>query len=102
MTFKEYIFQDKLVLVDFFATWCGPCQTMAPVLESVKARLGDTIGIIKIDVDKNQQVAAAYQIRSVPTFILFKNGKLLWRHSGMISGHDLGKIIQNHRQQNVP
>lgn len=94
MTFKEYIHQDKPILVDFYATWCGPCQTMAPVLEALKKRMGDSMGLIKIDVDKNQAVATDFQIRSVPTFILFKNGQVLWRHSGMISGHDLEKVIR--------
>lgn len=95
MTFQEVINQNKPVLVDFFATWCGPCKMMAPVLEDLKTRVGDAAGIIKVDVDKNQQAAAAYQISGVPTLILFKNGKPLWRKSGVVAAAELEKIIKS-------
>jgi thioredoxin 1 len=92
-TFNNIIQSDKPVLIDFFATWCGPCQTLAPILKQVKENLGDRISIIKIDVDKNQQIAAQYQVRGVPTMILFQNGKQLWRQSGVLSSSDLIKVI---------
>ena len=93
MTFQEIINQDKPVLVDFFATWCGPCQMMAPILEDVKQRTGEKTDIIKIDVDKNPQAASAYQVRGVPTLILFKNGKILWRQSGVVQANELERLI---------
>ena len=92
-SFNEIIQSDKPVLVDFFATWCGPCQMLAPILKEVKANLGERISIIKIDVDKNQAVAAQYQVRGVPTMILFQNGKQLWRQSGVMSKEDIIKVI---------
>jgi thioredoxin 1 len=92
-SFNQIIQSDKPVLVDFFATWCGPCQMLAPILKEVKANLGERISIIKIDVDKNQAVAAQYQVRGVPTMILFQNGKQLWRQSGVLSKEDLIKVI---------
>jgi len=92
-TFDTIIKSEKPVLIDFFATWCGPCQTLAPILKEVKDSLGDRISIIKIDVDKNQQIAAKYQVRGVPTMILFQNGNQLWRQSGVLSTSDLIKII---------
>ncbi len=91
--FNQIIQSDQPVLVDFFATWCGPCQMLAPILKEVKANLGEHISIIKIDVDKNQAVAAQYQVRGVPTMILFQNGKQLWRQSGVLSKEDLIKVI---------
>lgn len=92
-SFNEIIKSDKPVLVDFFATWCGPCQMLAPVLKEVKTNLGERVSIIKIDVDKNQAVAAQYQVRGVPTMILFQKGKQLWRQSGVISKEEIIKII---------
>lgn len=93
MTFQEMINQDKPVLVDFFATWCGPCRTMSPILEDVKSRVGDHAQIIKIDVDKNPQAASAYQVSGVPTLILFKRGKALWRQSGVVAAKQLEQLI---------
>ncbi|WP_413614208.1 thioredoxin [Flavobacterium sp. N2013] len=92
-SFNQIIQSDKPVLVDFFATWCGPCQMLAPILKEVKANLGERISIIKIDVDKNQAVATQYQVRGVPTMILFQNGKPLWRQSGVMSKEDIIKVI---------
>ena len=94
MTFQEIINQDKPVLVDFFATWCGPCQMQAPILEELKERIGDIASIIKIDVDQNQQVAAQYQVRSVPTLAIFKNGEIKWRHSGVFQANELERLIK--------
>ena len=93
--FSEIINQEKPVLVDFFAEWCGPCKTMSPILKEVKDVLGDTISIIKIDVDKNQSLAAKYQVRGVPTFILYKAGKEVWKQSGGVQKNDLIKIIKS-------
>lgn len=95
--FTDIINSPKPVLVDFFATWCGPCQMLAPILKEVKDELGENISIIKIDVDKNQPLAAQYQVRGVPTMMLFQNGKQLWRQSGILSKQEIIKIIQNNR-----
>ena len=100
MTFEEMIQSDKPVLVDFFAEWCGPCKIMAPVLKEVKATIGDTATIIKVDVDKSPQAANEYQVQGVPTFILFKNGKPLWRNSGVISKSKLVEVIKGFTHKN--
>lgn len=91
--FSELINQNKPVLIDFYAEWCGPCKMMSPVLKDVKDELGDQVSIIKIDVDKNQSLAARYQVRGVPTFLLFYNGQQIWRQSGMIQKNELIDII---------
>jgi thioredoxin 1 len=100
MTFDEMIQSDKPVLVDFFAVWCGPCKMMAPVLKEVKAAVGDAAKIIKVDVDKSPQAANEYQVQGVPTFILFKNGKPLWRNSGVIPKARLIEVIKNFTDKN--
>lgn len=87
--FQELIGSDKLVLVDFTATWCGPCKMMAPILEQVKKTLGDSITIIKVDIDKSPQTANSYQVQGVPTLILFRAGAIKWRQSGVVSAQAL-------------
>ncbi len=96
MKFNEIIATDKPVLVDFFAEWCGPCKTMAPILKDVKQDIGEAVTIIKIDVDKNPQTAAQYQVQGVPTLILFKNGKVLWRQSGVVPKASLAEVLKSH------
>jgi thioredoxin 1 len=92
-SFQELISGDKPVLVDFFATWCGPCKTMQPILEDTAKQLGVKVKILKVDVDKNQAAASKFQVRGVPTLILFQNGKILWRESGVIPAHQLVSTI---------
>lgn len=91
--FNDIINGNQLTLVDFFATWCGPCKQMHPVLEQLKASEGENLGIIKLDVDKNEAIASAYRIQSVPTLMLFRNGELLWRQSGAMSLADLKALL---------
>ena len=81
--FNDLINQNKPTLVDFFATWCGPCKMQSPILEQVKASVGDGANIIKIDIDKNEDLAMRYNVRSAPTLILFKNGEAVWRTVGL-------------------
>ena len=96
MKFQEFINQDKPILVDFYADWCGPCQAMSPILENLKTRIGKNASIIKIDIDKNPQAAKAFKVRSVPMFILFKKGKAVWRKSGLITTSELENIIRQY------
>ncbi len=96
MTFGELIKSDKPVLVDFSAEWCGPCKMMAPILKDVKQEIGDAASIIKVDVDKNPHAAQAYQVQGVPTLILFKSGKILWRQSGVVPKQGLVSVIRQH------
>lgn len=92
--FQELISGTTPVLVDFYATWCGPCKLMPPILEEVKQALGNQVHIIKIDVDRNPTVAQAYQIQGVPTLMLFKEGKTLWRQSGVVHAPQLIHMLQ--------
>lgn len=93
-SFEKLIANEKPILVDFFATWCGPCQTLTPILKQVKDTLGERITIIKIDVDKNQELASKLQVRGVPTMMLYQNGNQLWRQSGVLSKEEIIKIVQ--------
>jgi thioredoxin 1 len=94
--FNDIINSEKPVLIDFFATWCGPCKMMGPILEEVSRKVGDNARVLKIDVDRNPQVAAKYQIQGVPTIMLFKNGKMLWRQSGVVRADQLVKLVNEH------
>lgn len=92
--FDKLIQSEKPVLVDFYATWCGPCKAMHPILEAVKTDIGDMARIVKIDVDQHRDLALRYRIQAVPTFILFKKGEVVWRHSGMSDKQNLKNIIE--------
>ena len=94
--FHELISNHPTVLVDFHATWCGPCKTLAPILKDLKNSLGDEVKILKIDVDKHQQLATQLAVRGVPTMILYKNGQQVWRQSGVIPKTELERVIQSH------
>ena len=95
-SFKDIIASEVPILVDFSADWCGPCKMLAPILKQVKDELGDAIKIVKIDVDKNQPLAAKYQVRGVPTMILFKQGKQLWRQSGVMQKQEIISMINSY------
>jgi thioredoxin 1 len=94
--FQELIQSETPVLVDFYADWCGPCKAMTPVIQEVAREITGKARVIKIDIDKNTQAAQAYGVSAVPTFILFKNGKVLWRHPGMIDKRSLLNVIRQH------
>ena len=94
MTFQQMIQSDKPVLVDFFAEWCGPCKMMSPILKDVKQEVGDTVIIVKVDVDKNPAAASEFQVQGVPTLILFKNGKPLWRQSAVVPKAGLVGVLK--------
>ena len=93
--FKELINGEKPVLIDFHATWCGPCKSMSPVIDNVAKALKGKAKVIKIDIDKNQELAQKLNIRGVPTFIIYQNGEIMWRESGMQSGANMVKQVES-------
>ena len=95
---NEIINGSQLTLVDFFATWCGPCKMMHPVLEQLKEEMGDSLRIIKIDIDKNEALMEQYRIQSVPTLMLFRKGDALWRQSGAMSLSDLKQVVNSYQE----
>lgn len=95
-SFQELIQSEKPTFVDFSAEWCGPCKMMTPEIEALKSKVGDKATVIKVDVDHNPSAAGAYQIRSVPTLMLFKKGQVMWRQSGVVPSAYLKKIIDQH------
>jgi thioredoxin 1 len=93
--FREIIQSETPTLVDFYATWCGPCQQMHPILDKLKVKMGSDVRVVKIDVDKNQEVAATFKIRSVPTLLLFRKGEIVWRQAGGMDAKGLEQKIKN-------
>jgi thioredoxin 1 len=96
--FNEIINENQLVLVDFYAEWCGPCKMMSPILQEVKGVMKDQVKIIKINVDQHQDLASHFMVRGVPTLMLFKTGKMLWRQSGVLQVSDLVSLIEEHQK----
>jgi len=88
-TFESHIHGNKPVIIDFFAEWCGPCKMMTPVLQEVKARIGDRATILKMDIDKNPGFAHHYHIQAVPTLLMIKKGNVIWRKSGVVPAHEI-------------
>ncbi|WP_036383904.1 thioredoxin [Muricauda sp. MAR_2010_75] len=93
--FSALIDADQLVLIDFSAEWCGPCKMLAPILKEVKDELGNSVKIVKIDVDKNQSLANQYQVRGVPTMLLFRKGQQLWRQSGVLQKSEIVQVVRS-------
>jgi len=98
-SFSDVINSDTPVLVDFYADWCGPCKMMTPILKDLKQQMGDSINILKIDAEKNADAAIKYQVRGVPTLILFKKGRILWQQSGVVRTPQLKQIIEQKLQE---
>ncbi|MEG0947805.1 MAG: thioredoxin [Bacteroidales bacterium] len=96
MNFSEIVNSEKPVLVDFFAEWCGPCKMMKPILEDLKRMMGESVSIIKIDIDKNQSLAKKYQVQSVPTLMIFQKGELKWRQPGVIQANQLKAVLDKY------
>ena len=94
--FESHIKGDKPVVVDFFAEWCGPCKLMAPVLHEVKEKTGDRATVLKMDIDKNPGYTRMYNIQSVPTLVIFKNGSIIWRKSGVMAAHEILQQLNAH------
>lgn len=94
--FQQAISGNQLTLVDFYATWCGPCKMMHPILEQLKTDMGEQISIIKVDVDKQQDLSTMYNVQSIPTLMLFRNGSILWRQTGAMPLYELKRIIRQH------
>ena len=94
-TFQELIEGDTPVLVDFFAEWCGPCKMMQPILEDTSKQLGAKVKILKVDVDRNPLAASKFQVRGVPTLLLFQKGQVVWRQSGVVPLQQLVKVVEN-------
>ena len=94
--FKKILSDNKPVLLDFYADWCGPCKMMAPVLTQLKEKMGDRLRILKIDVDKNQSLAAQYQVRGVPTLVLMQHQNVVWKQSGIMDVNTLQQTIEKH------
>jgi thioredoxin 1 len=94
--FQDMINSHPLVLVDFYATWCGPCKSLAPILKELKNELGNQVKIVKVDVDKHQQISAQLSVKGVPTMILYKNGQQVWRQSGVVPLSQLKQVVQSH------
>ena len=95
-SFQQIIEDSKPVLIDFFAEWCGPCKMMPTILNQLKANMGSSLRILKIDVDKNPDVASKYQVRGVPTLLLMRSGKILWKQSGVLQAGELQQVIEHH------
>jgi thioredoxin 1 len=97
VSFKDVVRRDGLTLVDFSAEWCGPCRAMAPILRQVAAKVDDSVKIIKVDVDRNRKLAQKLNIMGVPTFVLYKKGKIVWRQSGMQSAKTLMSLFEKYQ-----